>query len=138
MEDTLIVIMLKNSSTGFFENEIDSYNLGVNENLVVNAYAVEENNSYKIHLKISIDRDVEDWEFNAIYDYYDDEAIKKLVSIISEVDDCYNPTWEVVFDFIDSHEKMEQKLNDILKCHKNEILDVYEAIKDKKDEYLNS
>lgn len=135
MEDTLIVIMLKNNTTGFLETEIDSYNLGVNENLVVNAYAMEQDKQYKIYLKISTDRDVEDWEFNAIYDYYDGEAIKNLVNNIYEVDDCYNPTWEVVFDFIDSHEQMEQKLNDILNCHKNELIDVYETIKDKKDDY---
>jgi len=137
MEDTLIVIMLKNNSTGFLETEIGSYNLGINENLVVNAYATQQDNKYKIHLKISTDKDVEDWQFNAIYDYYDDETIKNLVDDIFEVDDCYNPTWEVVFDFIDSHKQMEQKLNDILNCHKKELLDVYETIKNKKDDYID-
>lgn len=133
--DTLIVIMLKNKSTGFIEKEIGSYNVYENENLIVNAYALQNDNNYKVYFKISTDKDVEDWEFNAIYDYYDDTKIKTLVDTITEIEDCYNPTWEVTFDFINSHSDMQNKINDILNCHKLELLDVYNVIKDKKEEY---
>lgn len=135
MDDIIIVIMLKNPSTGFLEKEIGSYSLNDNENLVVNAYAVLQDNTYEIHLKLTTNRDVEDWEFDAIYDYYDDEKLKRLVKDVKEVDDCYNPTWEVTFDFDSSHDLVEAKLNDILECHKEELNDVYETILDKKQDY---
>lgn len=135
--DTVIVIMSKNKETGFLEKEIGNYTVSENDEYIVNVYALEENGQYKVHLKISTDKEVEDWEFSAIYDYYDDEAIKALVTDIIEVEDCYNPTWEVVFDFLDSQQAMEDIIERILECHKNELIQVYEAIKDKKSEYMD-
>jgi len=136
MRDTVIVIMSKNKETGFLEKEIGNYTVAENDHFIVNAYALEELGGYKIHIKISVDKEVEDWEFDAIYDYYDDEALKTLVTEIIEVEECYDPTWEVVFDFIDSQEAMESKIAAILECHKNELLDVFEVIKEKKSEYV--
>lgn len=133
--DTVIVIMLKNKQTGFLEKEIGNYTIDENEGLIVNVFATEEESEIKVHLKLTVDRDVEDWEFDAIYDYYDEETVKSEALEVLEVEDCYNPTWEVIFDFINSQEGMEEKLNKILECHRKEINDVYEAIKDKKEEY---
>jgi hypothetical protein len=135
--DAVIVIMSKNKATGFFEKEIGNYTVVENDNFIVNVYAVGETGKYQVHMKISTDKEVEDWEFSAIYDYYDEEGIKALVSEFIEVEDCYNPTWEVVFDFMESQEAMEDKIEAILECHKNELLEVYETIKDKKSEYVD-
>ena len=134
--DTVIVIMLKNKETGFLEKEIGNYTIEENERFIVNAFAVEEESGIKVHLKLTVDKDVEDWEFDAIYDYYDEETVKTEALEVLEVEDCYNPTWEIVFDFIDSQEGMEEKLGKILECHRRELEDVYEAIKDKKEEYM--
>lgn len=136
MDDTLIVIMLKDSSTGFLEKELGSYCVGEYENLIVNAYALECDKKYKVYIKVSVDRDVEDWEFDAIYDYYDDTAIREIVTSIEEVEDCYNPTWEITFDFIESNQHMEDRLKQILKYHHDELYDVYTVIEQKKEEYL--
>lgn len=135
MEDTSIVLMVKDNKTGFLEKEIGSYKIDENENLVVSAFVLDDKGNYEVHLKISIDRDIEDWEFNAIYDYYDDENIKNLVTSINEIEDCYNPTWEVTFDFVNSSTDMEEKIKSILACHKTELLDTYAVIKDKEQEY---
>lgn len=135
MEDTSIVLMVKNIKTGFLEKEIGSYKIEENENLIVSAFVLECKGNYEVHLKISIDKEIEDWEFNAIYDYYDNESIKELVTSINEVENCYNPTWEVTFAFINSSVDMEEKIKTILACHKKELLDTYEVIKDKEKEY---
>ncbi len=134
--DTVIVIMLKNKESGFLEKEIGNYTIEENEKFIVNVFAVEEENGIKVHLKLTVDRDVEDWEFDAIYDYYDEETVKTEVLEVLEVEDCYNPTWEIIFDFIDSQKGMEDKLDRILECHRKELEDVYEVIKDKKEEYM--
>ena len=88
-------------------------------------------------MKITIDKEIEDWEFDAIYDYYDMETLLPFVTYIEEESDCYNPTWIISFDFIDSEEAMEEKISNLLALHKGELLSVYEAIEDKKDEYIN-
>jgi len=135
MEETVIVIMLKDSKTGFLEKELGCYKITENENLIYNAYALEEGEKTKVCMKITTDREVEDWEFEAIYDYYDNETILPFITSIEEDPDCYNPTWCITFDFIDNIEDMEEKIGNIIKLHKQELQSVYEAISDKRDEY---
>ena len=135
MEETLIVIMLKDKETGFLDKELGSYKIDENEQLIFNTYAVENEDGIVVHMKITCDKDVEDWEFDAIYDYYDPEEILKEVISFSEEEDCYNPTWDASFKFIDDISEMERKIKKILEIHKKELNSVYEAIADKRDEY---
>ena len=54
---------------------------------------------------------------------------------IEEEDGQYAPVWVVRFPFAEEQDVMEQKLTDILEKHQEELLSVYEAIKDKEDDY---
>ena len=138
MEETVIVIMLKDEETGFLEKELGCYKLEENQNFIYNTYALKNDDGYSVFMKITTDREVEDWEFDAIYDYYDTETLKPYVTSKNEDDDCYKPTWVISFDFIDNEEEMEQKISNLLSLHKKELYSVYEAIEDKKDEYINN
>ena len=136
MEDTVIVIMLKDKETGFLDKELGSYKIESNETMIYNTFATEkEEGIYEVTMKLTCDRDVEDWEFEAIYDYYDSETLMPAVTSIIEEEDCFNPTWKVTFDFIENVEEMENKISEILNLHVQELNSVYEAIADKKDEY---
>ena len=136
MEDTVIVIMLKDKETGFLDKELGSYKIESNETMIYNTFATEkEDGIYEVTMKLTCDRDVEDWEFEAIYDYYDSETLMPAVTSIIEEEDCFNPTWKVTFDFIENVEEMENKISEILNLHVQELNSVYEAIADKKDEY---
>lgn len=135
MEETVIVIMLKDKETGFLEKELGCYKIEDN-NLIYNTFACEEDGKYKVHMKLTCEREVSDWEFDAIFDYYDTETLLPYVSSIEEEEDCYNPTWNITFDFLENIEAMEEKISEILSVHEHELETVYEAISDKKDEYL--
>jgi len=136
MDETVIVIMLKDKETGFLDKELGSYKIESNENMIYNTFASEkEDGTYEVTMKLTCDRDVEDWEFEAIYDYYDSETLMPAVTSIIEEEDCFNPTWSVTFDFIDNVEEMENKISEVLALHVQELNSVYEAIADKKDEY---
>jgi len=136
MEETVIVIMLKDSKTGFLDKELGCYKIDHDENFIYNTFAVEKcDGTYEVVMKLTCDRDVEDWEFEAIYDYYDNGTLEPFVTSITEEEDCFNPTWSVTFDFIDNTEEMEEKISQILTLHVQEIKSVYEAIADKRDEY---
>jgi len=136
MEETVIVIMLKDKETGFLDRELGSYKIESNENMIYNTFASEkEDGTYEVTMKLTCDRDVEDWEFEAIYDYYDSETLMPAVTSIIEEEDCFNPTWSVTFDFIENVEEMESKISYVLNLHVQELNSVYEAIADKRDEY---
>ncbi len=136
MEETVIVIMLKDKETGFFEKELGCYKIETNDTLIYNTFATGDENGYTVSMKLTCDKEVSDWEFDAIFDYYDPETLMPFVTSIEEEEDCYNPTWNITFDFIDNTEAMEEKISEILAVHARELETVYEAIADKKDEYL--
>ena len=133
MEETVIVIMLKDAETGFLEKELGAYSLSENGELIFNIYA--EGEEKKVVMRLTCERELQDWEYDAVYDYYDTETVGALVASIEEEDGHYDPVWVVTFPFAEEQDVMEQKLTDILDAHKEELLSVYEAIKDKEDDY---
>ena len=135
MDETFIVIMLKDNETGFLDKELGCYAVDDDFGLICNAYAVEENDGLYAYLKLTCGRDVEDWEYDAIFDYYDAETLAPEVISVEEEDGGYNPVWVVKFAFIDEVDAMEAKMAKLLELHKKELDSVYETIADKKDEY---
>ena len=142
-EEAQLVIMLRNNATGFLEKEyaaISLAELGELEPLLVNVFAAQEGGVTYIHMKLSTVGDVSDWQYNAIYDYYDDEVFAGAVTSVNELDDVFNPTWELVFESPSVEkgaEKLASKVNDLLKLHSSELADTLEAISDKEREYIN-
>lgn len=133
MEETVIVIMLKDAETGFLEKELGAYSISENGELIFNIYA--EGEEKKVVMRLTCERELQDWEYDAVYDYYDTETVGALVDSIEEEDGHYDPVWVVTFPFAEEQDVMEQKLTDILDAHKEELLSVYEVIKDKEDDY---
>ena len=135
MENTSVILMEKDKESGFLVKEIESYTIE-NGELIKGIYLIEDNDEKKVVvMRLATDRDVEDWEYAAIYDYYDDEVLEKEVLTVSDVEDCYNPTWEVTLKFDHNQVSMEHKLTSIVELHNNELNRVYEEIKNKKEEY---
>ncbi|MDO4300876.1 MAG: hypothetical protein Q4D26_05735 [Clostridia bacterium] len=136
MEETIIVIMLKDKNTGFLEKEIASLDITENVEYIVNIFAVDEEEGRKLHIKLSTERNVEDWEYSAIYDYYDTECFAGRAEVI-DADDDYNPVWEVVIDYKEDIAVLEDNVAELLAIHRKEIEDVFETIKDKESEYTD-
>ncbi len=134
-DETFIVIMLKDKETGFLDKELGCYAVDDKYDLIYNAYALEEDDGLYVYLKLTSGRDVEDWEYDAVFDYYDPETVSQEVISVEEEDGDYNPVWIVKFAFIDNIEMMEEKMKKLLELHKKELDSVYETIADKKDEY---
>ncbi len=135
MESFALMLMQKNKETGEIEKEIGSYTVSNNLDLISGIYMTCEDGKNIVHLKISTEKDVKDWEFSAVLDYYDDEVLSGLALCVKEIEDAYNPTWEVDFEFVDSQGGMQSKIEAILDKHRQELDEVYAEIKDKEDEY---
>ena len=136
MEETIIVIMVKDPKTGFLENEIENYKIKEYDEYLYNAYALKEEEKILIYLKISTSREVEDWEYSAIYDFYDEEVFEELDLVIKEDLDGYNPMWEIEIPMIDDKSKMEDIIGNILKLHNDEINRIMEIIPEYKEDYI--
>lgn len=138
MEETLIIIMLKNKRTGFFEEELGAFDLLEYEKYLINIFGEKNNNKITITMTVTVDKEVEDWEYNAILDYYDEEKLLAIEEVIGveEEKDCYTPNWIIKLEYIEDVDKMKKILIKILKEHTIEIKDVYREIKYKKEDYM--
>jgi len=140
-EEAQLVIMLRNEKSGFLETEyaaISLAELDELESLLVNVFAVQNGEDTFIHMKLSTDRDVADWEFEAIYDYYDTELFSGYVVSIQELEDVVNPTWELVLAAPSDEPNMSElaaKVRELLEVHQRELADVHQAIAGKESEY---
>ncbi|SHH50718.1 hypothetical protein SAMN02745196_00603 [Clostridium collagenovorans DSM 3089] len=135
MENELIVLIEKEDKTNNFLREVTSFALDKG-NLVHSLYMVKENDKYIVHMLLTTDRDVEEWEFEAIYDYYEDENLKDTVSTIEDADDYFNPTWHITLPYNDDRVEMEILLDNILNTHFETLENTYELIKENKEDYI--
>ncbi|GFI61045.1 hypothetical protein IMSAG049_00198 [Clostridiales bacterium] len=135
MDETVIVIMLKDDKTGFLDRELGCYAVDDNCGLIYNAFATESPEGIFIYLKLTCGRDLEDWEYDAVFDYYDTDALMSEALSVEEEDGGYNPIWVAKLAFVDNADFMEARIKKLLELHKKELDSVYETIADKKEEY---
>lgn len=132
------IMIMEKDADGFLSKEVGSYDIEKNPEYIKSIYLKEEDSKDYIYMTISTKEDVKDWEFSAIYDYYDEELLLKEVVEVKVIEDGFNPCWEVKFEFTESQNGMEKKINSILDIHNSELDEVYETIKDKEAEYTES
>jgi len=79
--------------------------------------------------------DVEEWQFTAIYDNFNEEIFRSKGYYIEVVDDEYNPTWLVKFKYSDDHMVVRESIIEICELIKQEFKEVFIKIKGKEEEY---
>ena len=127
-----IIIVLKDKKTNLILKELDVCSLNYDSKLVNSIFAYLENEIIYIEIELTTQKDVLDWEFNAVLDYYDMDIFDKYD--IFEQEESYNPCWNVRFLYDDDFQKT---VNEVLKLHLYEINQVFDVIKDKEIEYTN-
>ncbi|WP_373898883.1 DUF6762 family protein [Haloimpatiens sp. FM7315] len=129
MEETTLLLMEKNLSTGHLEREVGSYTVSENGELISNIFLSKEDNKEVIHLKVTTEKDIEDDKFDAVYDSYDMESLKEISISVDEVEEEYNPTWEITFEFDNNIDVFQNKLQEILNKHKEILERAYNSVK---------
>lgn len=131
LEFSSLVLMEREKDTNFFVRELGSYEVDDGANYITKMYYDGE----KINLYFDTDRDVEEWEYTAIFDLFNEEAFTGKGYSINEEDDEYNPTWVLKFSYDEEHSIVQGKLKEICLIIQEEMLKVFEMIKDNKEKY---
>ncbi|WP_315121507.1 DUF6762 family protein [uncultured Clostridium sp.] len=130
MEFSSLILMKKENN--IFVKELGSYKVDEGAEYITQFFYDGEN----INLYFDTKNDVEEWEYTAIYDCFNEEIFKEKGYYMEYIDDEYNPTWLIKFEYIEDIEEIENKLSEICHLIKNEMDRVFEEIKLKKDEYV--
>ncbi len=131
MQFSSLVLMEIDKDTKQFVKELGSYEVSEGTEFVtkLNYYGDLVNLFFDTH------DDVEEWQFTAIYDYFNEEAFRDKGYSIEAVDDEYNPTWLVKFKYSKEHMEVREAIIEICELIKQELKEVFEQIKGKEAEY---
>ena len=138
------VVLMKKDSENIITEEVATLDIGSDAEYINSIFVTQDADCEMLNLQLSTKSGVEDWEYTAIYDYYEEDkvlgGISELIGEKAEVSICdeeFNPTWEYRFTLKDDDiDALEKVLKDIIQIHKDELQDVLLAIKDKEEEYL--
>jgi hypothetical protein len=124
--------MEREKDTNIFVREMGSYEISDGAEYITKLYYDGD----KVNVFFDTQRDVEEWEYSAIFQLFPYSIFNDNGFSVEDIDDEYNPTWQLKFDYIDDHEAMEEKLKFICNLLDKAMTKVFEDIVGKKDEYI--
>ena len=132
MDFSSLVLMEKDKETGFITKELGSFE--VNEGaLYVKKLFVLDN---EVNLYFDTNKDVEEWEYSAIYDLFSIKRFEEEGFKIEEELDEYNPTFILKFPYKEEHLEMKDVLDKAVELINEEMEKVFLAIEGKEEEYI--
>ena len=131
MDFSSLVLMEKDKETGFITKELGSFE--VNEGaLYVRKLFVVDN---IVNLYFDTNKDVQEWEYSAIYDLFNKDAFIENGFEIDEDLDEYNPTFILKFKYNEEYAEMKEMIDKAVELISNEMNNVFKNIEGKEDDY---
>ena len=131
MDFSSLVLMEKDKETGFMTKELGSFEVNEGALYVRKLYVLDD----KVYLYFDTNKDVEEWEYSAIYDLFNEDIFKNQGFEIEEDDDEYNPTFILKFPYIDDHNEMKDYITKAVNLISSEMEETFNKIKGKEEEY---
>ena len=131
MDFSSLVLMEKDKETGYITKELGSFE--VNEGaLFVRKLFVHDD---EVNLYFDTNKDVEEWEYSAIYDLFnEDRFVEEGFSIEDDLDE-YNPTFILKFKYEEEYNDMKELITKAVNLIQEEMNSVFEKIEGKEEDY---
>jgi hypothetical protein len=131
MDFSSLVLVERDKDTKLIKKELGSYEVVDGAEYITNMFYDGE----KVNVYFDTNKDVEEWEYSAIFDLFDLNKFEVKGYIIEEIENEYNPTWLTKFDYSDEYDVISNNLNELCGLIKKAIVGVFEDIKGKNEEY---
>lgn len=131
MDFSSLVLMEVDPKDKKFLKELGSYEVSQGAEYITKFYC----DGSDIFINFQTDRDVEDWEYSAIFYVFSKEAFVNNGYKIEDKDDEYNPSWIVSFPYTEEREEIQKNLDLIGEIIESSLKDAYKEILGKEEEY---
>ena len=131
MDFSSLVLMEKVKETGFINKELGSFEVNEGALYVKKLFVLDDT----VNMYFDTNKNVEEWEYSAIYDLFNVEPFEEKGYEVTEDLDEYNPTYIINFKYEDDYDVMKEKINECISLITQEMDAVFEAIKGKEAEY---
>ena len=131
MDYSSLILMERDNETGFVSKEVGSFQVSEGAEFVKNFYVKGD----EVYFVFDTKEDVEEWQYSAIYDLFDYELFKGEGLDIEDVEDEYNPTFLVKFEYKDDYDYLKDKLDLCIELVEEAMEKVFKDIEGKEEEY---
>jgi len=131
MDFSSLVLMEKDKETGFIKRELGSFEVNEGALFVKKLYVLDE----IVYMHFDTNKNVEEWEYSAIYDLFNSEAFTESGYEIEEDLEEYNPAYIIKFKYEDDYDLMKKKIQEVVSIIEKEMDLVFEVIQGKENEY---
>ena len=131
MDYSSLILMERDNETGFVSKEVGSFQVSEGAEFVKNFYVKGDT----VYFIFDTKEDVEEWQYSAIYDLFDDELFKGEGLDIEDIEDEYNPTFLVKFEYKDDYDYLKEKLDLCIELVEESMEKVFKDIEGKEEEY---
>ena len=131
MDFSSLVLMEKDKETGYITKELGSFEVNEGALFVRKLFVLDD----EVNLYFDTNKDVEEWEYSAIYDLFnEDRFVEEGFSIEDDLDE-YNPTFILKFKYEEEYNDMKELITKAVNLIQEEMNSVFEKIKGKEEEY---
>ena len=131
MDYSSLILMERDNETGFVSKEVGSFQVSEGAEFVKNFYVKGDT----VYFVFDTKEDVEEWQYSAIYDLFDYELFKGEGLDIEDIEDEYNPTFLVKFEYKDDYDYLKEKLDLCIELVEESMEKVFKDIEGKEEEY---
>ena len=131
MDFSSLVLMEKDKETGFITNDLGSFEVNEGALYVSNLFVIDN----IVNLYFDTNKDVEEWEYSAIYDLFNKDIFIENGFEIDEDLDEYNPTFILKFKYSDEYIDMKEMIYKAVNLISKEMNNVFKNIEGKEEEY---
>ena len=131
MDYSSLILMERDNETGFVTKELGSFKVSEGAEHIKGFYVKGDT----VYIKFDTNKEVEEWEYSAIYDVFDMNLFESEGFKIEEVEDEYNPTFLINFEYKDDHDYINDKLSLAIELIEEAMEKAFKDIKGIEDEY---
>ena len=131
MDYSSLILMERDPETGFVTKEIGSYKVSEGAEYIKGFYVKGDT----VYIKFDTNKDVEEWEYSAIYDVFNMDLFENEGFNIEEVDEEYNPTFLINFKYEEDYEYINEKLSLCIELIEEAMEKAFKDIEGKEEEY---
>lgn len=131
MDFSSLVLMEKDKETGYISKELGSFEVNEGAEYVKRLFEIDN----EVNLYFDTNKDVEEWEYSAIYDLFNKEVFTENGFEIEEELDEYNPTFILKFPYKEEHSEMKAEIDKAVELISQTMDKVFIDIQGKEGEY---
>ena len=125
------VLMEKDKETWYITKELWSCEVNEGALFVRKLFVLDD----EVNLYFDTNKDVEEWEYSAIYDLFnEDRFVEEGFSIEDDLDE-YNPTFILKFKYEEEYNDMKELITKAVNLIQEEMNSIIEKIEGKEEDY---